>query len=206
MDSLYHGVRWSLYWCRMTKVWVLKSLVLPVLLCRCEAWTLTRDLRWRLNSFGTRSLWRILGYRRSDFVTNEWLLRAKAESESWKQMRYVRCIVREHQMQLYGHMACFSDADPAYQILSAREPCEWRSQRADDTPYGCSRLIDISISLLICLFQNSLFHLYSSLLLLSHLLEVVFFFSRVWDDNGTIQIIDPIKFFLIRMYIVNIRC
>jgi len=60
-------------------------------------------------------------------------------------MRYVRCIVRrEHQLQLYGHMARFSDADPAYQILSAREPCEWRSQRADDMPYGCSRLIDIS--------------------------------------------------------------
>ena len=40
-------------------------------------WTLTRDLRRRLNSFGTRSLRRILGYRWSDFVSNEQLLRLK---------------------------------------------------------------------------------------------------------------------------------
>ena len=95
------------------------SLVLPVLLYGCETWTLTRDLRWRLNSFGTRSLRRILGYRWLDFVSNERLLRET-------QMRFVTCIVREHQLWLYGHVARFPDADPAYQILSAREPREWR--------------------------------------------------------------------------------
>ena len=40
-------------------------------------------------------------------------------------MRFVTCIVRERQLQLHGHVARFPDADPAYQILSAREPCEW---------------------------------------------------------------------------------
>ncbi len=81
--------------------------------------TLTRDLRWRLNSFGTRSLRRILGYCWSDFVSNERLLR---ETE----MRFVSCIVYERQLWLYGYVACFPDADPAHQILSAREPREWR--------------------------------------------------------------------------------
>ena len=38
------------------KVLVFKSLVLPVLLYRCETWILTRDLRRKLNSFGARSL------------------------------------------------------------------------------------------------------------------------------------------------------
>ena len=93
--------------------------MLPVLLYICETLTLTRDLRWRLNSFSTRSLRRILGYHWSDFVSNEWLLR---ETE----MRFVACIVREHQLRLYGHVACFPDADPAHQIFSAREPHEWR--------------------------------------------------------------------------------
>ena len=37
------------------------------------------DLRWRLNSFGTRSLRKILGYRWSDFVSNERLLRDSNE-------------------------------------------------------------------------------------------------------------------------------
>ena len=50
----------------------------------CETWTLTRDLRRRLNSFGTRSLQRILGYRWSAFVSNERLLRET-------QMRFVSC-------------------------------------------------------------------------------------------------------------------
>ena len=94
--------------------------MLPVLLYGCETWTLTRDLRWRLNCFGTRSLWRNLGYRWSDFVSNERFLRET-------QMRFVTCIVREHQLLLYGHVAHFPDADPAHQILSAREAHELRA-------------------------------------------------------------------------------
>jgi len=97
------------------KVLVFKSLVLPVLLYRCETWTLTRDLRQRLNSFGTRSLRRNLGYRWSNFVSIEYLLRET-------QMRFVTCIVRDRQLRLYGHVAHFPDADPAHHILSAREP------------------------------------------------------------------------------------
>ena len=93
--------------------------MLPFLLYGCETWTLTRDLRWRLNSFGSMSLQRILGYRWSEFVSNERLLRET-------QMRFVSCIVRERQLRLYGHAAHFPDADPAHQILSAREPREWR--------------------------------------------------------------------------------
>ena len=86
--------------------------MLPVLLYGCETWTLTRDLRRRRNSFGTRSLRRILGYRWSDFVSNEQLLRET-------HVRFVTCIVREHQLRLNGHVACFPDADPAHEILSA---------------------------------------------------------------------------------------
>ena len=41
-------------------------------------------------------------------------------------MRFVTCTVRERQLWLYGHVASFPDADPAHQILSAREPREWR--------------------------------------------------------------------------------
>ena len=112
--------------CGRTKVRVFRSLVLPVLLYGCETWTLTKDLRRRLNSFGTRSLRRILGYRWSDFVSNERLLRET-------QMRFVTCIVHEHQLRLYGHVARFPDADPAHQIISGREPREWRR------PMGRSR-------------------------------------------------------------------
>ena len=93
--------------------------MLPVLHSGCETWSLTRDLKRRLNSFGTRSLQRIFGYRWSDFVSNEQLLRET-------QITFVTCIIHEHQLRLYGPVAHFPDADAAYQILSAREPCEWR--------------------------------------------------------------------------------
>ena len=52
-------------------------------------------------------------------VSNERLLRET-------QMRFVTCIVRERQLRLYGHVDRFPDADPAHQILSARELHEWR--------------------------------------------------------------------------------
>ena len=51
------------YLCKRTKVRVFRSLVLPVLLYSCETWTLTGELRRRLNSFGTMSLRRIFGHR-----------------------------------------------------------------------------------------------------------------------------------------------
>ena len=54
-------------------------------------------------------------------MSNERLLRET-------QMRFVTCIVREHQLRLYVHAARFPDADPAHQILSARESREWRRQ------------------------------------------------------------------------------
>ena len=46
----------------------------PGLLCS-ETSTLTRDLRWRLNSFATMSHRRILGSHWSNFVSNDRLLR-----------------------------------------------------------------------------------------------------------------------------------
>ena len=51
-------------------------------------------------------------------MSNERLLRET-------QMRFVTCIVCEHQLRMYGHVARFPDADPAHQILSARESREW---------------------------------------------------------------------------------
>ena len=70
MNSLDEGVWRCRYLCKRTKVRVFRSLVLPVLLYFCETWTLTAELRRRLNSFGTMSLRRILGYRWHDYMSN----------------------------------------------------------------------------------------------------------------------------------------
>ena len=60
LDLLDHGVWHCRYLCRRTKVQVFRSLLLPALLYGCETWTFTRNMGWRPNSFGTRSLQRIL--------------------------------------------------------------------------------------------------------------------------------------------------
>ena len=118
MDSLDRGVWRYRYLCRKTKIRVFKSLVLPVLLYGCESWTLTGDLGRRLNVFGTKSLRRIIGYRWSDFISNDRLL-------GEGQMRLVTCMVRERQLRLFGHVARFAEADPANRILNARDPRGW---------------------------------------------------------------------------------
>ena len=70
----------------------------PGLLYSCETWTLTGELRRRLNSFGTMSLRRILGYRWHDYMSDDLVLREAGLSQA-------TCIVRERQLRLYGHVA-----------------------------------------------------------------------------------------------------
>ena len=60
------------------------------------------------------------------------------------QMRFVVCIVHEHQLWLYGHVAHFSDTDPAHQILSAREPHECRRPMGRPHPKWKEQVIGIS--------------------------------------------------------------
>jgi len=114
------------YLCRRMKVRVLSSLVLPVLLYGCETWTLTRDLRRRLDSIGSRSLQRILGYRWSDFVSNVRLLRET-------QIRFVTCIVR----QVFLTLILLTRFCHGGSLVSGGGL--W----ADHMPCGCSRLISI---------------------------------------------------------------
>ncbi|KAG0711040.1 hypothetical protein GWK47_021529 [Chionoecetes opilio] len=52
MDSLSKSIWRCRYLCRRTKIWIFKSLVIPVLLYGCETWTLNSDLKRRINAFG----------------------------------------------------------------------------------------------------------------------------------------------------------
>ncbi|KAG2456575.1 NUFP1 protein, partial [Polypterus senegalus] len=123
MSSLERGVWRCQYLCKRMKVQVFRVLVLPVLLYGCETWTLSSDLRRRLDSFGTVSLWKILGYCWFDFVSNERLL---MESR----MRHITCIVRERHLRHYGHVACFTEGDATCKILFVGDPSGWTRPRS----------------------------------------------------------------------------
>ena len=128
MNSLDGGQ----YLCKKTKVRVFRSLVL-FLLYSCETWILTGELRGRLNSFGTMSLRRILGYRWHDYMSNDQVLREAG-------LRQVTCIVRERQLRLYGHVTVRLPAeDPAHLILSCRDSWGWTMPRVSPLLHGCVR-------------------------------------------------------------------
>ena len=94
----------------------------PGLLYSCETWTLTGELRRRLNSFGTMSLRRIFGYRWHDYMSNDLVLREAGLKE-------VTCIVRELQLRLYGHVARLPGKDAAHRILSCQDSRGWTMPR-----------------------------------------------------------------------------
>ncbi len=68
MDSLNKSIGRCRYLGRRTKIRVFKTLVLPILLNGCETWTLTRDLKRRIKSVGTKCLRRIMGHTWKDLV------------------------------------------------------------------------------------------------------------------------------------------
>ena len=60
-------------------------------------------------------------------------------------MRFVTCVVCERQLRLYGHP--FPDADPAHQILSVREPREWRRPMSGALVSGATKCLVVAAGL-----------------------------------------------------------
>ena len=56
------------------------------------------NMKRRLDSFGTSSLRRILGYRWTDFVSNDRLLEETS-------MKKISELIFERQMSMFGHVA-----------------------------------------------------------------------------------------------------
>ncbi len=122
MFSLGDRIWRSRYLSRRFKIGVFRQLVLPVLLYGCEAWTLTSSLRSRLDSFGTGSLRKILGYRWYDFVPNQRLLQETG-------MVNISRLILERQLSMFGHVARLPEGDPVHRILACPDPSGWARKR-----------------------------------------------------------------------------
>ena len=122
MDSLSTSIWCYRYLCRRTKIWIFKSLMIPVLLYGCETSTLNTNLKRQIDVFGSKCLHSIMGYRWNDFVSNQRLL---CETES----RPITSIVHQRQLRLYGYVTRYPEADPASQVISERDNLEWRRPR-----------------------------------------------------------------------------
>ncbi|XP_045130705.1 uncharacterized protein LOC123515887 [Portunus trituberculatus] len=82
-------------------------------------WTLNTHLKRRIDVFGTRCLRMIMGYCWYDFVSNQRFL---LETDS----RPITSIDRQRPLRLYGHVARYPEADPAYRVVSERDNPAWR--------------------------------------------------------------------------------
>lgn len=95
-------------------------------LCCLSYWMAVRhglwisDLKRCVDAFGTKCLYRIMGYR--------WNCHVKPATTSVK-LRPVTSLVHGCQLQLYGHVACFPDVNFTHRIVSVQGNPEWRRLR-----------------------------------------------------------------------------
>ena len=112
MNSLNRSVWRCRYLCRRTKIRLFRALVLHVLLYGSETWSIGVRERGRLNSFSTRALHRIMGYRWDNFVSNDRLLRETGIAHQ------VTCMIRQCQLRLFGNVVRYPESDPVSRVIS----------------------------------------------------------------------------------------
>jgi len=86
------------------KIKIHRTIILPVVLCGCETWSLTFWEERRLRVFENRMLRRVFGAKR-DEVTGEWRkLHNEKHSDLYSLPNIVR-VVKSRRMRWAGHVA-----------------------------------------------------------------------------------------------------
>jgi hypothetical protein len=114
-NACYRSVQSLLPSCllsRSVKVKVYKIMILPVVLCGCETWSLTLREEHRLRVFENRVLRRIFGPKR-DEVTEEG---RKLNNGVYSSPDIIRQI-KSRRMWWAGHVACMEVGREAYRVL-----------------------------------------------------------------------------------------
>jgi hypothetical protein len=98
------------------KIRIYKTIILPVVLYRCETWTLTLKEVHRLKVFENRVLRRIFGPKR-DEVTGEWRkLHNEELCDLYSSPSIIR-IIKSRRMRWAGHVTRMGEKRNAYRIL-----------------------------------------------------------------------------------------
>jgi hypothetical protein len=102
-----------------TKIKIYRTIILPVVLCECETWSLTLREEHRLRVFKNRVLRRILGPKR-DKVTGEWRrLHNEELNDLYSSPNVIRGI-KSRRMRWARHVARMGERRSAYRILVGR--------------------------------------------------------------------------------------
>jgi hypothetical protein len=100
---------------RNVKVKIHKTIILPVVLYRCETWSLTLREKHRLRVFENRVLRRIFGPKR-DEVTGQWRKLHNEELHNFSSPDIIRQ-PKSRRMRWAGHVARMGEERKVYKLL-----------------------------------------------------------------------------------------
>jgi hypothetical protein len=95
---------------------IYKAIILFVVLCGCETWSLTLREEHRLRVFENRVLRRIFGPKR-DEVTGEW---RKLHNEELNDLYYspnIMQVIKSRRMRWAGHVVCMGERRGVYRVF-----------------------------------------------------------------------------------------
>ena len=98
----------------MTKIY--RTIILPVVLCRCETWSLTLREERKLRVFENMVLRRIFGPRRNE-VTGEWRRLHNEEINDLYSSRNIVRVIKSRRMRWAEHVARMSEERGMYRVL-----------------------------------------------------------------------------------------
>ena len=101
------------------KIKIYRTIILPVVLFGCEAWSLTLSEERKLRVFENMVLRRIFGPRR-DEVTGEWRrLRSEELNDLYSSRNIVR-VIKSRRMRWAGHVARMGEERQVYRVLMGK--------------------------------------------------------------------------------------
>jgi hypothetical protein len=98
-----------------------KTIVLSVVLCGCETWSLTLKEEHRLRVFGNSVLKRIFGPKRNE-VTGEWRKVHKEELRDLYSSQSIIRIIKSRRMRWAGHVARMGEENKNASMLLVGKP------------------------------------------------------------------------------------
>jgi hypothetical protein len=101
---------------RNLKVKIYKTIVLPVVLYRCETWSSTLVEEHRLRVFENRVLRRIFGTKR-DEVMEEWRMLRSGELHNLYSSPDIIRLIKSRRMRWVGHVALMGEGRNVYTVL-----------------------------------------------------------------------------------------
>jgi len=118
-NACYHSVQKHLssrLLCKNLKIKIYRTIILPVVLYRCETWSLTLREERKLRVFENMVLRRIFGPRREE-VTGEWRrLHNEELNDLYSSPNIVR-VIKSRRIRWAGHVARVGEEREVYRVL-----------------------------------------------------------------------------------------